>query len=130
MKRQAEKQIISAITSRPRIPPESGSSSQSTIFSERKRAWFQKRQELSALTAGSPDLFVCFLSTVSLLRRHCSETDEVDSETKAWTKTALKSRSNKNPRTGNWACNLIMPSTATATVTASSSPSSSPTKTF
>ncbi|KAF9189078.1 hypothetical protein BGZ49_003869 [Haplosporangium sp. Z 27] len=64
----------------------------------------QKQEYLITLDVGSPDLYACYLSTVSLLRRHFSEDDSVEAYTGLGFETAFDLEAEK------WECNLSHPS--------------------
>ncbi|KAF9172676.1 Dicer-like protein 1 [Mortierella sp. AD011] len=60
------------------------------------------------LDAGSPDLYACFLSAISLVRRHFSETDDVEA------KTGLKLKMVFDLDSEEWECHLSCPSSTNA----------------
>ncbi|KAF9197981.1 hypothetical protein BGZ49_001340, partial [Haplosporangium sp. Z 27] len=71
----------------------------------------QKQEELITLDAGSPDLYACFLSAVSLLRRHFLEDD---GKTKPKTaKAQLNFTTVFYLNTDKWECSLSHPSSIT-----------------
>ncbi|KAG0019897.1 hypothetical protein BGZ80_005115 [Entomortierella chlamydospora] len=86
MKRPASQYIEPSNARRPRLLRVQDSNPIEDAFHEEEQVWVEKQNALLALDAGPPDLYACFLSAISLVRRNFSETDHVE------TKTGLKFR--------------------------------------
>ncbi|KAF9995980.1 hypothetical protein BGZ80_010361 [Entomortierella chlamydospora] len=106
LKRPADQVVISPNVRRPRLTVEENSSAEPAI-SEEDQTWAQAQEEIEALSAASLDLYVCFLSAISLIRRHFTENDDIRE------KTALKFRTSFDVDAEKWECYLSHPSIAT-----------------
>ncbi|KAF8950861.1 Dicer-like protein 1 [Entomortierella lignicola] len=100
MKRPADQDIANPNARRVRLSTEQVNS----FASEEEKVWAQKQEHLVTLDVGSPDLYACFLSAVSLLRRHFSEDDSVVAHTGLGFETVFDLEAEK------WECNLSHPS--------------------
>ncbi|KAF9369249.1 hypothetical protein BGX21_006094, partial [Mortierella sp. AD011] len=106
MKRPADQAIISPNVRRPRLTVEESSSADVAI-SEEDQIWAQTQEEIESLDAKSFDLYVCFLSAISLVRIHFKENDDIRR------KTGLKFRTAFDVDAEKWECYLSHPSIAT-----------------
>ncbi|KAG0000437.1 hypothetical protein BGZ79_005931 [Entomortierella chlamydospora] len=109
MKRPASQYIEPSNARRPRLLRVQDSNPIEDAFHEEEQVWVEKQNALLALDAGPPDLYACFLSAISLVRRNFSETDHVE------TKTGLKFRATLDLGSEEWECHLSCPSSTTAT---------------
>ncbi|KAG0011574.1 hypothetical protein BGZ80_000586 [Entomortierella chlamydospora] len=108
MKRLADQDIISPNTRRPRLSHDQDDTlAEDTIIIEEGEVWEQRKKTLLGLGTGSPDLYACFLSAISLVRRHFSETDNVG------TKTGLKFKGIFDLESEKWECHMSHPSSTT-----------------
>ncbi|KAF9991716.1 Endoribonuclease Dicer [Entomortierella chlamydospora] len=108
MKRQADQDTISPNTRHPRLSPDQDDTlAEDTIIIDEGEIWEQRKKAILKLGTRSPDLYVCFLSAISLVRRHFSETDDVK------TKTGLKFKGVFDSDSEKWECHLSHPSSTT-----------------
>ncbi|KAF9371089.1 hypothetical protein BGX21_005267 [Mortierella sp. AD011] len=108
MKRPADQYIVSSNTHRQRLSHHQDNSlAEDTIVIEEKEIWEQRKMTLLGLGTGSPDLYACFLSAISLIRRHFSETDSVEA------KTGLKFQGIFDLESKKWECHMSHPSSST-----------------
>ncbi|KAF9348431.1 hypothetical protein BGX26_000163 [Mortierella sp. AD094] len=106
MKRPADQVIISPNVRRSRLSVEQTNSPEAAISRE-EQIWAHRQEEVLALAATSSDLYVCFLSAVSLIRRHFLEKDDPSK------KTALRFEAIFDLDAEKWECHLSHPSTTT-----------------